>query len=521
MRNFWIMKFMSLSISWHLLQRIFFIGGLATMPIMTGRFKFPIAGNYIGLLFFTAGIVIWGIEMYCTHKNLTRGEQKGLLFLGAMFLWALFCTVVGVLFYPSFSNMNLNQMVNFRNLYYNLIDLNFTYISELDFIKGFLLYRGIKNALISVLSTYFISLWVYHIYQKHWKMGIRDLRWALVGAGCFLISYSIIEVGFLSGHYSCKQVLEIINSRIFDVARSQGWWPPLFWPNLQLRSLFPEPSHLGIFLGMAIPIFFPTFFSFKKRTYFIYLLIYFCYVMMLFMSKARTGTVIFCIEFAVFIMWTLIYQKIITRKQIMSLLAVTLGAFFISFAIMSGFCPIDTKVKDQNDVTSVSSYIQNNITSAVGNQRSNIARKVNILATLKVGLVHPLMGTGIYMTNEYVGEQVSQEDRQGEIALWIDYMTKEGPMHSGFPDVNHYVTVFAEQGIIGEALFLFPLGTVCTLLCRKRYMLKDVEFVALVVSFSGLSIALCANYDHIWLFIITGLLFSSLSSGKDRKRYDR
>lgn len=521
MRNLAIMESMSLGISWQLLQRIFFIIGLATMPIMTGKFKFPIAGNHIGLLFFTAGILIWGIEMYYTRKKLTTGEKKGFLFLGVMLIWALFCTVTGVFLYPSFAKMNLNQMANFRNLYYNLVNENFVYVSELDFIKGFLLYRGIKNAAVSVLSTYFISLWVYHIYQRNWKRGFKDLLWALTGAGFFLISYSIIEVGFLRGNYFCKQILMIINSRIFDVAGSQGWWPPLFWDYLQLRSLFPEPSHLGIFLGMAIPPFVPVFFKRKNKIYLIYLLVYFCYVIMLFMSKARTGTVVFCVEFAMFLTWSLLYKKMITRKQLISLLYVTLGAFLISFAIMSGFRSIDTKVKDRNDVTSVSSYIQNNITSAVGNQRSNSVRKVNTLATLKVGLGHPLMGNGIYMTNEYIEEQIPQEDRRGEIALWIDYMTKEGPIHSGFPDINHYATVFAEQGIIGEVLFLSPLGTVCTLLCRKRYMLKDVEFVALFVSFSGLSIALCANYDHIWLFIITGLLFSSLSSGKDRKKYDR
>ena len=77
------MKSMSWSISWQFLQRVFFIVGLATMPVMTGKFIFPIAGNHIGLLFFTAGILIWGIEMYCTRKSLTAGEKRGFLFFRA------------------------------------------------------------------------------------------------------------------------------------------------------------------------------------------------------------------------------------------------------------------------------------------------------------------------------------------------------------------------------------------------------------------------------------------------------
>lgn len=228
MRNLAIMKSMSWSISWQFLQRVFFIVGLATMPVMTGKFKFPIAGNHIGLLFFTAGILIWGIEMYCTRKSLTAGEKRGFLFLGLMFLWALICTVAGVLFYPSFANMNLNQMVNFRNLYYNVIGI-YPELIELDFVRGFLLYRGIRSTFASVLSTYFISLWIYHVYQKDWKMGVRDLQRALVGAGVFLICYSSIELGFLSGNYTCKTLLAIINNRIFDVASGNGWYPPLFW----------------------------------------------------------------------------------------------------------------------------------------------------------------------------------------------------------------------------------------------------------------------------------------------------
>lgn len=103
-----------------------------------------------------------------------------------------------------------------------------------------------------------------------------------------------------------------------------------------------------------------------------------------------------------FIVWLLFYRRFISGKRIISFLCITLGAFLISFTIMTNFHPIDNKVKDRNDVTSVSSYVQNNIASAVGNQRSNSTRKVNMLATLKVGLSHPLTGTGIYMANEYI-----------------------------------------------------------------------------------------------------------------------
>ena len=68
--------------------------------------------------------------------------------------------------------------------------------------------------------------------------------------------------------------------------------------------------------------------------------------------------------------------------------------------------------------------------------------------------------------------------------------------------------------------FLTPLATVCILLYRKRYIQKKMEVTALFVSFVGLTMALCANYDHIWLFVITGLLFSTLYPRRDRNDYN-
>ena len=42
--------------------------------------------------------------------------------------------------------------------------------------------------------------------------------------------------------------------RIFHPIKiRQDWWPPLLWKG-QLRSVFPEPSHIGNYIALSMPV---------------------------------------------------------------------------------------------------------------------------------------------------------------------------------------------------------------------------------------------------------------------------
>lgn len=498
----------------HLLeiQRTCFICGVSTIPIMTGRLKFPVAGNYLAYVFIIMGVIAFFIESYIYPNSLTEFEKKIIGFLKIVFFWALLCSVLGVLFYPSFANIDLNQMRIFKNLFYNLQHL-YPEISELFFLKSWLLYRAIRNSIAYTTSSFLISFWIYHIYYQDWKKGLQDFKKSLVIASLFLITYSVVEVGFLCGSPFCKDILAMINVRIFDVASGQGWWPPLFWDRLQLRSLFPEPSHLGIFLAMAIPPFFTEFFNRTKAPSVLKIFIYCCLIIMLFMSKARTGNVVVGIELLLFLCWACICAPFVQKekyKRICLFIGCTALAFFISLGIMSNFRSIDSKVADSHEVISAKEYVRNNVTSVTGNKRSNSARKVNALATLKVGAKHPLFGVGIYMRNEYINAQLTDEDKNvGEVKLWLKYMVDAGPIQSGFPDTNHILTIFAEQGIIGLILFIYPACALLVKVFRKwKAISKNEKIMATIITFLGLNIALLANEDHFGIFIVLGLMMA-------------
>lgn len=494
------------------IQRWCFICGVSTIPVMTGPLKFPIAGNQVAYIFITIGVLTFFIENYIYPNNLTSAEKHMIRFLKVIFLWALLCSVLGVLFYPSFANIDLNQMRSFRNLFFHMKQL-YPNLSDLSFLKGGMLYRALRNSIAYAASSYLISFWIYHLYCNDWKRGIRDLKKGILAASILLISYSIIEVGFLCGSASCKAILAKINMKIFDVASGQGWWPPLFWDRLQMRSLFPEPSHLGIFLAMTIPLFFSEFFTKLNKISLFKIFIYCCLVMMLFMSKARTGTVVVGFETILFILCICLCAPLSLSdkfKRLTLLLGCSILAFIFSLGLMSNFKSIDSKVSDSREIISVQDYVQNNVTSITGNQRSNPARYVNALGTLKIGMGHPIFGVGIYTRNEYIAEQLSDADKNvGEVRLWLKYMVEQGPMQSGFPDTNHFITIFAEQGIIGLILFMSPSCVVLLkLLLKKKCIKQNLGTITTSIALIGLNIALLANEDHFGIFIILGLMMA-------------
>lgn len=492
-----------------LLQRLCFILGIGTIPITTGKLLLPIVGDHIAYIFITLGITIYLIETFLYPHKILPFEKRICGFLALMFFWGLICSIVGVISYPSFANIDLNQMRAFRNLFFNIKAI-YPQLEELGFLKEWLFYRAIRNVFAYVLSAYFISLWIYHLYICDWKQGIKDLQNAIMLSAVFLISYSTIEVGFLCGSYTCKHILAKINVLIFDVAHASGWWPPLFWDRLQLRSLFPEPSHLGKFMAFSIPCIVPRFFSIHHKVSFSTIFVYICFTMMVFMSKARTSTILFGIEFFMFVLWAVLNknrEKYITRT--IFFVSCTLFAFFISLGIMTNFKSIDSKVIDLKQKVSVENYVNQNVTSITGNQRSNSPRNALTLAKIRVGMEHPLLGTGILMGNEYIVDKLTGEEKNiGEVHLWLYYMEQKGPINSGFAYTNYFAYIFMEQGIIGLALFLLPTFAILYKAFQSRNYLQESINAALIIALLGLNIALFSGDPHIGLYIIMGIAMS-------------
>ncbi|WP_455049142.1 O-antigen ligase family protein [Mitsuokella sp.] len=421
----------------------------------------------------------------------------------SILLWTILTNILGIINYKYFAYINLVGMDGFKNLYNNLSEI--FPVNELLAIKSWMIIKGIKNAILTVLYTYFISFWTYHIYFHDWKKSFHDIRLALFIVCTIMSVYSLFEIHYLIGGALGQKILETINPLYMKIADVNKWWPPLLWGG-QLRSLFAEPSFLGIFAAMAIPVLASFFFE-KKVT----LLsvagtgLYTLLVIMLVLSKARTGTILFGIEFTLLVICILFLHRS-EWKRLVSMVMCTLFAFFVGLVIMSQF------TSTKNEVT-VSSYVSQNVTSVVGNKRSNNARQANVIATFKVGLQHPLFGVGTGLKDMYLDKNLSPEDKQdSEVANWSKMMYEKGPLKSAYPTLNQLAGTFAEQGLVGLLLYLIPIFSIGVLAIkkRKRYF-ADIRKCCVLISLFALCVAFFSNVATMPFYVMVGIVMLAIN----------
>lgn len=504
------------------LQKICFILMILTLPFTVIPVDFPLLRDGLPIFFFWIGSILFVFRFFMINHQFTFFENIMFKFLIILFSWAVISSVLGVLFYVYYSNIDLLQMENFKNFYDNFL-LPFLGITDLSAIKFWLSYKAIRYAFFYVLFSFFVSFWIYTLYSRHWQQGIYHLKKALSFICIILISYSVIEVGYLCGSDLCKNILMVVNPLYMKIGTSHGWWPPLLWDQLQLRSMFPEPSFFGIFAAMAIPFFVYDFYEKKISKKYFYkkiiftIFIYASLTIMIVLSKSRTGLLLYIGEIILIILWSFRY-RLFQWKRTVLLIVCTGIAFLVGLVLVSQFKSSNHPVISSTQSINVESYVNDNVKSAIGNSRSNNARRASVLATFRTGMDNPWLGVGINMRHEDVAAHFTDEEKKvGEVSLWIRYMSEKGPLKSGVPNLNQFSVVFAEQGVIGLLLYLLPLGYIIFLVIRNRHILREPRIACLCTAFIGLAIALFANEAKIEFYIIMGLLFSVLLDydGKD------
>lgn len=101
--------------------------------------------------------------------------------------------------------------------------------------------------------------------------------------------------------------------------------------------------------------------------------------------------------------------------------------------------------------TTISSYLQENVGSLASiEERSNRSRYSIMLADVKIGLAHPLLGVGPSLRDAYIPEYLpDKEHLSQETLIWIKNQREKGILKSGFPKLGEYTSRFAETGMAG------------------------------------------------------------------------
>lgn len=486
-------------------QRIMFMLAVITLPFRHLPVSLPLVGGDFMQLFIYAGFFFCLVDHYLFPKKYTVIEKQGLLFLATIILWNILCTIVGISDYPYYNQMDLLQMDKFKNVYDTILVKTIA-ISDLTAIKLWLSIKAVRTSIFNVINTYLTAFWIYALYHEKKQVLIEDACKAVTILVIVMSLYSIVEVGYLTGNDFCRNLLMKINPIYIKVADTHGWWPPLLWKK-QLRSLFLEPS----FLGIAAAFLFPVLCRNVLRNFkVINLILVNSLILMIFLTKARTATLLFVGEIGLFCILFLFKDGLNGIKKICPILISTVVMFACSLVLLSHF---SSKTEIQNTIdTDISSYIEENIMSVSGNKRSNSARFGNVRATFLVGLKHPIFGVGKGLKATYIRDNFAESDRNvGEIRLWIKTMEEKGPLKSVFPILNGFADQIAQTGIIGLLLFMLPMIWIFCSVLREIEILTNIDFLCFFVAYVGVIVALLSNDASIQYYFLTGILMVFLT----------
>lgn len=456
------------------------------------RFKFwglgSIMNDKLTVYPLLVGILLTVYSLHRERYKLSKYDYRFLAFLGVYGFVILISLIHGLAIYPYFQNLlngpdGVGQIEKLPKVY-NFLMLHHISVSKTDLFQVWFGARFLKMSMLEIVWSFGISWMIFYWYKKDWGKGFTIVRKGVEVSVVAIIVYSVLDILYLSGIWGAESILKVLNPIVHAIKGNGTWYPPLLWPG-QLRSLFAEPSHFGIFAAFAIPWLWYSFCKASNRkAQIIFAIIFFAYVTCLFYTKARTANVLFLGEIFLFGFFSLIFRKELLRKYII-LMICAIFAFGLSTFTLANFMPgspekaqvQQTVKKNQSDSMkkhhddnsasvamaknqsgSMKKYLDDNLGSvATAGQRSNRSRYSILIADLRIGMDHPLLGVGRSLRQAYIPYYLPKDATQSaEVRMWIDRQNREGIMKAGVPNLGEYSTRFAETGLIGLLIYMFP-----------------------------------------------------------------
>ena len=436
------------------------------------------------------------------------------IFVGMMML----ATIVGLIDYPYYDlilNGPADQIEKLPKVM-SFLQAHGIFVEQKHLMQVWLIVREIKGVLLEVFWCLGGAYLVYAWYKDEWSQALRLAVRAVTCSCCVLLVYAIVEVLYLVGNETAKEILSFINPYIHPIVTSHGWWPPLLWKG-QLRLVFPEPSHVGNYIAFGLPLIWYGYIQAdtNRRAA---LPLTMVMAFLVFMTKARTAYAMLAgmlLLLVCLIFWGRQYELL--KKFAVLIVCVTIGFVgYVSFVKT-------TSLSRANQAQSVvQRTLEDNLVSlASNNKRSNGARYRLLKAHFRTGLQHPLLGVGKGLTGVYVADNFTPEEAaNGEISSWIRYQEERGPMAAGYsmPDaMNEFVSRFSSTGILGLGTFLFPFAYVLLRLLKKWVIRKDLTAMMMMLALISSMMAGCNGSLNLMyaVWLLLGLSYA-VAFGRER-----
>ena len=393
--------------------------------------------------------------------------------------------------------------------------------------------RVIKTAFLSVIYTFGFSYLLYCWFYKNKEIVYDCLSNAIIYSLIIIFPYSLIEVFYLADSEIAKQILIRITPFFHSLYEAGSWGPPLLWKG-QLRSIFPEPSHFGIYTAFAMPFIWYKICKSTKNFFPSFIIL--IYTFFLFLTQSRTAFVLYIIEIILLIIFKLVFKRIIPLKKITVIILCSFLSFILAISFIDYFnVRLNSQklskgigIKSERQVEkNIEAYVNTNVRSLSStDKRSNGARYSVAIANIKVGLKHPILGvgnglTGAYLTDELKGMRIENY----EVRWWMGRQKENGILRLGYPNLCEYASRFASGGILGILVYLIPpIILLLSYIKKFKFKIKDITYndsrdVFFFISFiamciTGFGDSLDTTYCY-WILLPLGYILIIENSNKE------
>lgn len=258
--------------------------------------------------------------------------------------------------------------------------------------------------------------------------------------------YSVIEIMHFCNVQWATDFLSKSIHYLMEVENNGWWWPPVFWDQPRLRSVFPEPSYFAIMLVFSTLYYSArTLYLSNKKKNAISLILMVLSAILLALTKSAGGALALSAATAFFIVLSLIFFRKLTvseriKSGILSVLLVTASLFamgcqrggFAEFSVMKKSLDIVKKTDAQN------------VELLHG---SSSTRIIHLKTELREISQRPLWGAGYGEYSDAMCEALKESTVETpESRSWW--------MRQNTPRLNAYTASMVEFGIPGGVLFL-------------------------------------------------------------------
>ena len=336
-------------------------------------------------------------------------------------------------------------------------------------------FRVLKNSLTQLIFTFGFSYLIFYWYKNRSKTILKIVSKGSLISASLVVIFGVIELFYFGKQQWALSLLTYIRPIVHAIEINNTWWPPLFWPELQFRSLFPEPSFLGIYAVITIPFIWSIIFTSKnKKLVGLSFIILLLLEMITLLANSRTATVFLIIDYILLVFALCIQfrnKKFIIHTVLVTLIGLlafvgnivyTSNVFYVQDASTKSINTTSTTSKNistQQVANEITSYGENNITSlSKKGGRSNNQRYGVMKADLDIFKENPLLGIGQGLRTPYVLNHLDEDTLNGtEVKMWIENIKNKGLINISIPMLGEYTSRLSETGIMSFVLFMAPI----------------------------------------------------------------